>query len=747
MIIKGIPDKWNWGDQKRAAAGPRWTMSLIDAWQKISKAENHLILDLSNIQYIPLFEWMCAVSLIETLLNNPFLLTFNIDLLGSSENQLLSPKDYLAIKTGKKTKFELSDYLFSAKVYRLVGFLESLGTLSVLNRDDRNANVLYPRIKRSHINFQDFYGTKQDRPTVVLGLKRIQSKNDCEIFLDDHQILNWREAMGERFYNSPIFESEEIWRVLCHELSVNIWEHSGVAGFIASRIIFPFDGEGNLKWWCENTYKHIMGNLWDFMDQGFIELCVGDAGFGITNTLTSSYIRQTGSIEEPKPEDIIIFAFDELGTCKDKTNCWATERHALGRILYIVSKYGGVLVIRSGGREVSYVSRGGRFRRRVGKPGYEPTTVRELGTAFPGTQIQIILPLIPKFDSAKKLERKSVLEMNLPGSFRTQTKHVRGHLIPLLETLDQPSTCIGNEVTKFRESCEQLCKDLLNRRPRFEPLVIDFSGLNWTPPQFETLLHLLQNVLQNRPVLLVEIDHRLAQGVIRLEEQRADTLLKAKHINNISSTYTGRSYEGYSERTYLETYSRIHATVLGLDRNGKRYIFGLLNRSYEQPLLSLVETSKSIKDLCQERNWECLLKESILRTILTAVNPLFEVDQEGKWRCVWGPNELRNELSRVMSFHFNELASRTLAWRGKLGEQQASEEDGFDLDPNEDSTESEKKFKLPWQDEWREDFLEASRILSRERYADEAAQRLIYRLRKGLEIIGKYLYACCFCSV
>lgn len=261
---------------------------------------------------------MCTVSLIETQLNNPLLSTLNIELLGSTECQLLSPKDFVAFKTGKKTKFQLSDYLFSDKVYRLVGFLEFLKTMNVLNRNERNAKVLYPGIDRSHINFKAFYGTKKDRPTVVLNLQRIQSIIDCEIFLDDHQILSWREAMGERYYNSPIFESEEIWRVLCHELAVNIWEHSGVAGFIAARIIFPFDEDGNLKWWCKNTYQHAIGNLWKFMYNGFIELCVGDAGSGITNTLVSSYKRQIGQLKSPSRKILLLSLLTNLGLVKTR---------------------------------------------------------------------------------------------------------------------------------------------------------------------------------------------------------------------------------------------------------------------------------------------------------------------------------------------------------------------------------------------------------------------------------------------
>lgn len=50
---------------------------------------------------------------------------------------------------------------------------------------------------------------------------------------------------------------------------------------------------------------------------------------------------------------------------------------------------------------------------------------------------------------------------------------------------------------------------------------------------------------------------------------------------------------------------------------------------------------------------------------------------------------------------------------------------------------SQKKFHLPWLAKWREDFLECSRILSRERQADEIAQRLLYRLGLWLKESGK----------
>jgi hypothetical protein len=51
----------------------------------------------------------------------------------------------------------------------------------------------------------------------------------------------------------------------------------------------------------------------------------------------------------------------------------------------------------------------------------------------------------------------------------------------------------------------------------------------------------------------------------------------------------------------------------------------------------------------------------------------------------------------------------------------------------------EKRFHLPWLQQWRTDFLECSRILSRERQADEIAQRLLYRLRWWLNNTNRQL--------
>lgn len=628
--------------------------------------------------------------------------------------------EFIKIKRKEPTErfYSHVDIEFSVRVYNILGFAESLGTLDILHRTGVEEKVYYPGVHINDVRSHQFYTGKGKGPSVLLGLTRINSKEDCRQFIDETRILNWRKAMGDRFPESPLFESEEIWRVLCHEFAINIYEHAGRPGFIAMRVVKPFDEEtGKIRKWLRFSYPDYIIKLSRSMRSGFLELCIEDAGRGLIGTLEKALSKHIDR-DAIKLEDVLAFAFDELGTCKNPDESWATERHALNRILHIVAKYGGALIVRSGGMELVYLSKGEMFKKKRNCWGYEPSDGHGMEGVIPGSQFQIILPLEPTI-SRKIHQTKSVLETPLPSSYYTEVDQVRGHLLPLLERLDQKKACVGNkEQRRFREACEKISKELILKRSQSDPLVLDFSQLHWSAGQFETLLHYLQNIIQNRPVLLVEIAPDLALDVVQLEELSAPTKLDKKLVYSKPSK-AGRFYGELSERRYLETYCGIHNTVMGIDRNGRRYIFGLRNPAYKAALLSLIETKKTIKELCDETFWGETLKENILNSILNNINPMFRVDDEGRWSTVWGIRELSNEVKRVMSYHFDDVAKRSKAWRGAPFKGEKS------------------KFKIPWEKEWRANFLEGSRILSRERHADEVAQRLIYRLEKGLTIIGK----------
>lgn len=718
--IIGEPDEWPVGAKKPLRyAGPNWFFSTAAQWNELlRKGERFNELDLSNIHFATLFEWVSTVAIIERVMAHYSTEFMCIDLIGGSDLELMAPHHFINADQPGGAGTKTASFVQADRVYSVAGFIESLGTSAVLNLIQRGSRVIYPSVGEERARLRAFHTRRDDGDTIVMPLCRINSKDDCRQFLDEQRIINWRETMGAKFRESPLFEYEELWRVFCHELAVNIFEHAKTAGFLASRVVLPHTETGKIRSWCEMTYRPEISQLFPEMKSGFLELCVSDAGKGFLESLGSTF-RKMSSIEENTPihdVDLLAFAFDELGTCKLDHECWATSRHALGRILQIVAKYGGALTLRSGSAEVLYVSRGGPFERIPGRLGYRPQHSRSLPSSIPGAHFQLILPLVPFQRSVEK--RDSILVSTLPEGFHHDTSHVHGHLVPLLERLGTGQAAVDKEErSEFRGKCEVLARELITNRPANEVLILDFSNLQWTASQFETLLYLLQNVLQQRLVLLVEIAPDLARDVVEIERDAAATFLDESLLKTDASESSGY-YSELSEKSFLETYRCVHATVLGIDTNSKEYIFGLPDRGVEKLLLGLIDKPMSFDELCRRPN----VNRRALRAIFHNMNPLFRCDKHQRWGTVWDRRAIATETRRAMSRWFDEVAMRCNAWWGGLPRNPGS-----------------MKFNLPWQDEWVSCFFETARILSRQRHADEAAQRLIFRLEKGLQASGKSL--------
>jgi hypothetical protein len=721
MKISATPDFYSAGrGQPLLFLGPAWIEESAPLWDKAIRLKpDYISIDMSGMSFVTLFDWVHVVALVQSLayLVSPKQIDF--DLLGESSLRLMSPASFL--RKGGDFKYTEEEAEFSKVKYRLMGFLEALDTYGILNSPHSVTRVIYPGISRGTAALRSFYSAKsEERPKVVLGLQRIKTKEDCRLFLEDSQILNWRRAMDLRFRQSPLFESDEVWRVLCYEFAANIWEHSGVEGCIAARVISSaVDAAGRLRSWCKWTYPHELHPLLRKLRGGFLELCVADAGQGFVSSLKQALLKQeTGRKSQISTEEVLAFAFDELGTRKSSSESWATSRHGLCRVLGLVSKYGGALRLRSGDAEVTYVAEDYRFRRRHNSLGYEAQSIRKISHFLRGAQIQLLLPLVPFFERGNMHTRRPTLEVGLPESFRTQPDQVRGHIVPLLEILDKPDACIGNdELVAFKGRCEKLSRQLLTERSRFEPLVFDFSGINWPPGQVETFLHLMENVIQYRPVLLVEISSPQAESIADLERSGVATFIE-RNSNEIA-VEGDKILNELPERRFLETYSSVHSTVLVISRDkGKSgmHIFGLPDAGYEAALLSLLDRSETIEGLCDQFP---SIKESVIRAILTPANPLFELRDDG-WRLVWSSTDISVESNRAMNKHFDAVALRSKSWRGRADSGDTGRE----------------RFYLPWMNAWRKEFLQTSRILNRGRHSDEVAQRLLYRLRLGLSKSG-----------
>lgn len=745
MRITASPDTVNSGPgSELSLAGTGWLQSIAQQLPSLLlNPPRILTIDMGGVNFASLFEWITFVSMMERLLTTQLVNEIALDFASDTSRALLSPKEWLDFRDGRANirMVRKRDFDYSTRLFELVGYLESLDTRQMLNRPHRMGSVHYAQFGTEQADFKAFY-TRNDRETRVLNLNRVESKEDCKQFLDEARIIHWKNEMHRRFRNSPLFEFEEVWRIFFHELAVNIWEHAQVAGFMAGRVVFPLQNDRRPKPWCIRSYGSPIADNFDKMADGFLELCAADYGRGLAETLQQAFLRHTGDRDSRAipAEDLLAFAFDEFGTCKNANDSWATERHALGRILLLVAKYGGILTARSGGVEVVYVTYKEGLIRLPNHLGYKPQITRERPSSLLGTQLQLILPLTPILPHDGGTRRQRWMSMQLPDSFRVDSSHVRGHLVPLLEELDFAQPATGTpERRLFRAASEKLCRRLIRKRPSEEPLVLDFNGLQWSPQQFETLLHLLHNLLQNRPALLVELDPKLASQIETLEDLDSATQLDIESVAT-SPGSAGHSYSEFSESRFLDTFRRVHCTLLAIDRDQRPYIFGLPHttdvREYANALLSLIETPQSVDQLLKRYT----LRGNVLCAILNSINPLFCCNG-GQWKCVWDGRAIKNEATRVLSRHFDDVIAVCEAKWGRPHPRPARKSKHQLTLQLPDKHGTLPRFALPWQEdaEWAQEFIECSRILSRGRYADEAAQRLLYRLRKGLEREGRSL--------
>ena len=132
MGIIGIPDIWKFrGKREIRILGKNWLNSVsTQLSDSIESTDNRLTLDLSNIDFVSVFEWGSVVSIIEKILSNKETMNFDIDFIGNSKDQLLDPKDYIKClkRTDLNSNISQADFNLSDRVYQIVGFLESLGT-------------------------------------------------------------------------------------------------------------------------------------------------------------------------------------------------------------------------------------------------------------------------------------------------------------------------------------------------------------------------------------------------------------------------------------------------------------------------------------------------------------------------------------------------------------------------------------------------------------------------------------------
>ncbi|MGA2734408.1 MAG: hypothetical protein ABSG35_17675 [Syntrophobacteraceae bacterium] len=695
--------------------------------QPLNSISNEITIDLSQVGWISLFNWWAFTCILHGQLKNRPDLKIRLDFVGGGGKELIPYGECANYRTGRmiSPRFSDGEYNDSYSVHRVLNFVKSLEGPRGFENVARGQIVL-ARQSLAEAERPGWYRRDPDvENSIILPRTSVGAKEMCLKFASRSQIELWREAMAtKRVPNAAVFQSSEFWRVLCHELARNVVEHAGGPGFIAGRVVLPQAG----KWphWCHDVYGRAALDQLNFTEEhGFVELCVSDAGVGVPKTIESSYrkrYRERHGTDLPHESishaDLLKFAFDELSTSKDADKSWVTDRHALGHILFIVEKYGGILTICSKNASLTYCAGKSKFKRCTTQLGFEPQISSTMNPAIPGTHLQMLIPLTPL--SIKDSSSRSTFYLPIPPSFHVDHRHPVGPLVPVRDKLGVLCMGIeGDDTFKFKEASRALARELLRgSHPRSQLLVFDFSEVDWVPAQFETFLYLMQNVILNRLVLFTQVPQELAELVNSQEDEDRPTYLPDAMREDIHKRALDREF---TDGRFLETYSSMGALVLALGPDHGEYLFGVKNRELRAALLELINNERqTLQDLCEAH----MIDPHVLSAVLHHASQLFRPDDLQRWGSVFVRGEpdrddLEVQRLRAITEHFDTVAKHCDAWRGR----------------NRNSKLPGERFYLPSENAVYMEFFESSRILARERYVLEVAERLIYRLCRGLGAI------------
>lgn len=702
--------------------GPKWVSEALPQMVSLARLPSErrpafIRLDLSNVEAIRLFDWVQVVGALDALADLPEVRQIDLDVVGGGDKRLAPYDELSRMKRSRGTTDYTDDELrFSSLRYRLLGFIESLGSREALGHGPSAPKIILPHVPEKAAVWRHLYSGDERSPKVVLGLTSIRTPDDVRSFLRSELLSAWRSSMDERFQKSTLFLEEELWRVFCFELASNVVQHASSNGHIAARVIEQTRlSTGALSPLCRWSFGTEFHPFLRSVKGPVLELVISDLGQGVVETLRSVAAAKYSELgrglrefrgRQPLAQDVLAFAFDELGTSKIGTESIAIRRHALTRLLSLVRKYEGALYLRSGGQAIGFLPNRDMVRRPF-RLGFEPHFADNRTGV--GTQFHVLLPL--SVDQPKsKLRRRSILDESLPSGFRSDPQQVRGHLIPLSESVPRQPVVSLEEEVKFQTACEALCRGLLESRPNLEPIVIDCSGLQWSEGQMERFTYYLQNVLQARPCLLVELDGQFLERLVKLHQSGAPTTL-----GRFLKEWHRREGEQISEERFFETFGRIHLPLMALDLNGRVYFLGVSDEKVEEVLVALLERPMSMVEIASA--FPTVKQEVLLATLAADASP-FEL-LRGRWRCIWGTGAIKAEATRVVVRHFKDVADRSRAWRGGFEEEKGS------------------AYFLPWVKQWRAEFLQTSRIFERGRHLDEIAQRLVYRARVGMGLVGR----------
>jgi hypothetical protein len=179
-IITANPDEWpSSGGRILKYGGSNWLASISKACVSAfasTASHQYYAIDLGNLEFVTLSAWVGMVALLERLVANPLTTSVGIDLKGASPLRVLPPSEYLDTEIrqagDEKGATRSQEFLQARRMYKIGGFLESLGTRTVLNIAGRGDRINYTWLGEEGARLKAFATRLDGSQTVVSRIKK-----------------------------------------------------------------------------------------------------------------------------------------------------------------------------------------------------------------------------------------------------------------------------------------------------------------------------------------------------------------------------------------------------------------------------------------------------------------------------------------------------------------------------------------------------------------------------------------------
>ncbi len=663
------------------------------------------IVDITGIDFADLFSLLNLLLLVDLCQSSIGVCSVRFPGISTGEVLPIPTEMYPDVRRDQRALGELSALAELSReaepIYRFLAFLDHFGLFDSLLDVGAGGRSVVDGLTgklRGVLMYYSGAGTKGSR---VLPLMPIRDGGDLLQFGTSKIIREWSEALPPDVQSAPLFADGEFARVFGYHLVENILQHSArsaaaddqraptMMGAAAMRVLYP---ETIAK--LQNSYPERMRHALHASPLGMLEICVGDHGVGLANTIRDALGNERRRVGLPAAvtvDECVAFAFHPLGSRKPREERLGGA-HALNRILNSVAKYGGALRLRTGGRELFYG--GADLQRRLvaweGPLGVAPDSARD--SIHPlGTQMQVLLPITAE-RGGRRAPREGEAESKPSG--RPIQIVVTG---VYLREASRPDAPISDRDKRQLSSLG----NLLAEEPQQAVIAYDFSRRDWGEKDFNGLLATQERILHAKCCIGINLDAGAA------------TTLRQRELQD---PWTAQDV---ADRHFLSELASYHRVFPVMDLVGHIWWFGLAHYPFDALLTRLLDSTKplTVDDLLDGGNGAPATDAQALLSYLAANAMLFENMGDpapGEAPSVNGGATSAGWRSRISRGDFHEARSRVVAQRFPqlLREAGAIRQDG-------------KLYRLISADEFTGTFFQLTPLLQDEQVADQIVDWLI----------------------